>query len=57
MEELKKSWVILLNMALVLLGMWMPGVKDLLTPEFEMSLVAAINGLIAVYARVKEMKQ
>jgi hypothetical protein len=57
MEELKKSWVILLNMALVLLGMWMPGVKDLLTPEFEMSLVAAVNGLIAVYARVKEMKQ
>ena len=57
MEELKKSWVILLNMALVLLGMWMPGVKDLLTPEFEMSLVAAVNGLIAVYMRVKEMKQ
>ena len=49
----KMAWV---NVAFVVLGLLLPQTKDILTPEFEISLVATINGLVALSNRYQESK-
>ena len=42
------------NIILVVLALAVPSIKDLLTPEFEIAALATVNGLIAIYERIRD---
>ena len=41
------------NVAFLVLALAVPNIKDLLTPELEMAVLALVNGVIAIIERVQ----
>lgn len=53
MLEVAKSPVAWVNVAFLLAALIVPTVKDLLTPELEVSVVAVVNAVIAMVERAR----
>ena len=48
------SPMLLVNTVFILMALFVPQIKDLLSPEFEIALVASINGVVAIIERMKK---
>ena len=53
MQAIIASPVAWINAAFIVMALFVPTVKDLLTPELEISLVASFNGIVAIIERIK----
>ena len=49
-----KTMLVALNAIFLLLGLFMPSLKDLLTPELQLNIVASVNGIALIVIKVME---